>query len=339
MAEPVIEPIGPHQNKLAELVFEIEKASRILGDTGQSEALLKKWKMLIADGTGFVIFDGHESIGLLLYSAEYDLRFSSFLSSSSAEKLPKSATIFACYILEGARDSSASKERLLLQSAISRLRTIESIETIAVQIQPLYDLSLGKVLARQGFLSCRRVRMQRNLTDHIPHESISPAFAITSTALKDIDDLRSVVYHGYFSEIDGYLFPDIEAVCSERPLFKEFLTSTSVDRAASVIARIGGYPCGCVLVLADEDSRLGLIGVVAVIPTMRHRGIGRAMMLHVLRRLKKHNHDRAVLAVTLENRRAYDLYSSLGFKEIGSQKTISVWRRSVSRPRISQTGY
>lgn len=336
MAEPVIEPIGPHRNELIELVHEIEKASRFLGDIEQPEALLKKWKMLIADGTGFVLFDGPDCIGLLLYSAEYDLRFSSFLSPSSAEKLPKSVTIFACHVLERFRDKSASKERLLLQSAISRLRTIKSLETIAVQIQSLYDLSLGKALAHQGFLSCRRVRMQRNLIDRIPRESIPPAFAITPTVLKDIDDLRSVVYHGYFSEIDGYLFPDIEAVCSERPLFKEFLTSTSVDRTASVIARREGYPCGCVLVLSDEDSRLGLIGVVAVIPAMRHRGIGRAMMLHVLRGLKEHDHDRAVLAVTVENRRAYELYSSLDFKEIGSKKTISVWRRSASRPRIKQ---
>jgi ribosomal protein S18 acetylase RimI-like enzyme len=178
--------------------------------------------------------------------------------------------------------------------------------------------------------------MQRDLTDRIPRRDNSSGCTIESPTLEDADDLRSVIHNGYFSEIDGYLFPDIEAVCAQRPLFEEFLTSASVEKSSSVIARRKGHPCGCVLVLSDRDSRLGLIGVVAVIPTMRRRGIARAMMLHVLHWLKRHKYERAALAVTIENKVAYKLYSSLGFKEIGPRKTISVWRQSVSRPRIGQ---
>ena len=334
MAAHAIEPIGPHRNNLGDLIGEMEEASRLHGDIRQSEAIVRKWKSLISDGTGFVLLDGSHCIGLLLYSAEYDLRFSSFLSASSAEKLPKSATIYACHVLERARENSSSSERLLLQSAISRLRMIKSIETMAVQIQSLYGFNPGKTLSGLGFLSCARVRMQRNLNNPIPPERSPSASSIESPALQDSDDLRSVIYHAYFSEIDGYLFPDIEAVCSQHPLFREFLTSTSVERTASVIAKREGYPCGCVLVLSDEDRRLGLIGVVAVIPALRRRGIARAMMLRVMHRLKEHDHDRAALAVTVENRPAHKLYTSLGFTEIGPRKAISVWRRSASRPRI-----
>jgi ribosomal protein S18 acetylase RimI-like enzyme len=338
MAELVIEPIGPHRNNLHELTHEIEKAASLFGDVSQSKALIEKWKASIADSAGFVLLDASDCIGLLLYSAEYDLRFSSFLSPSSAEKLPKSATVFACHVLERARDVSTSNEQLLLQSAISRLRTIKSIETIAVQTTPLYELDLRKTLANMGFLSCRRVRMQCSLIDSIPQESTPEACKIETPVLQEADDLRAVIYHGYFAEIDGYLFPDIDAVCSQRSLFDEFLTSASVDRPASVLAKKDGFPCGCVLVLSNEDSRLGLIGVVAVIPAMRQRGIAQAMMLRVLHRLKEHKRDRAALAVTVENKHAFKLYSSLGFQEIGSRKAISVWRRSVSRPRITRRG-
>jgi ribosomal protein S18 acetylase RimI-like enzyme len=336
MADLAIEPIGAHRDNLGDLTDEIRKASRFYADARQSEAVLRKWKSLIADGSGFVLLDGADCIGLLLYSAEYDLRFSSFLSPSSARKLPKSVTVFACHVLEHARDTLCSNEKLLLQSAISRLRKIKSIETIAVQIQALYSLDLRKSLAHQGFLSCRRVRMQRNLLERIPPETNLDGYTIKPPVLQEADALRTVIYHGYFSEIDGYLFPDIEFVCSQPSLFREFLTSTSVEERVSVMTRRAGHPCGCVLVLSDDDNRVGLIGVVAVIPTMRRRGIARAMMLRVMRWLKEHDHDRAALAVTVENRAAYELYSSLGFKEIGPQKAISVWRRSVSRPRIRQ---
>jgi ribosomal protein S18 acetylase RimI-like enzyme len=336
MVAHAIEPIKPHRNNLGELIDEIERVSRLSADIRQSEATVRKWKTLIADGTGFVLLDGSRCIGMLLYSAEYDLRFSSFLSASSAEKLPKSATIYACHVLERAREDSHSSERVLLQSAIARLRTIKSIETMAVQIQSFYGFHPGKTLSDLGFLSCARVRMECTLLDPIPREHIPPEDSVEAPTLEDADDLRSVIYHAYFSEIDGYLFPDIEAVCSQPSLFSEFLTSTSVERTASVIAKREGHPCGCVLVLSDEDRRLGLIGVVAVVPALRRRGIARAMMLRVMHRLKKHDHDRAALAVTVENQPAHKLYMSLGFKESGPRKAISVWRRSASRPRIKR---
>jgi ribosomal protein S18 acetylase RimI-like enzyme len=59
------------------------------------------------------------------------------------------------------------------------------------------------------------------------------------------------------------------------------------------------------------------------------------MLVHVLRWLKETRHGRAALAVTVENRSALRLYSSLGFVETAPRKAISVWRRSVSRPLMN----
>ncbi len=302
-----------------------------------AEAVLQTWKSLIADGAGFVLLDGADRVGLLLYSAEYELRFSSFLSDSSARKLPQSATISVCHVLARARDGKATSESVLLQTALSRLRLIKSIETIAVQMTPLYELDLEKPLKKMGFLNCERARMERHLAGRIPRPGGPPECEFETPSLLDAKALRSVIHQGYFSEIDGYLFPDIAAVCSDAKLFKEFLGSSSIERSASVTARMHGFPCGCVLALLDEDRRYGLIGVVAVVPHMRRRGIARAMLLHVMHRLKDHHHRTAALAVTLENKPAISLYTSLGFGEARPRTSISVWRRSVSRPVIASS--
>jgi ribosomal protein S18 acetylase RimI-like enzyme len=334
MAGLIVESIVSHRNKLDELAREVAAISRSRSGLRASRALMKQWKARVADGMGFVLLDGSDCVGLLLYSADYELRFSSFLSPESADRLPKSATIVACHVLERARNGSSDSERLLLQSSIARLRTVESIETIAIQSAPLYDLDIKDTLSQMGFLSCRRVDMERPLNTPIPEFDMPPGCTIGPPEMGDLDDLRSVVYNGYFSEIDDYLFPDIAAVCSQPDLFKEFLGSRSIDREASVLARMHGYSCGCILVLAGGERRRGLIGVVATIPTMRRRGVARAMLIHVMRWLVKHRHNCAALAVTVENRPAFKLYSSLGFEEVAPRKSVSVWRRSVSRPLI-----
>ena len=332
MSEHVIEPIGPHQSKLGQLLGEAETTARARLGARASRAFLREWKSTISEGAGFVLLDGSDSIGLILYSTEYELGFSSFLSNPSARKLPQSATISACHVLERARDGATANERLLLRSAVSHLRSIKSIETIAIQVSPLYELDIEETIARMGFMSCERARMERRLADRITRRNAPAGCGIEAPGVEDAEALRSVVYQGYFSEIDGYLFPDIAAVCSDKALFMEFLESNSIDRSASVMATMNGHPCGCVLALNDEDRRLGLIGVVAVVPGMRRRGIARAMFLNVMRRLQEHHHERAVLAVTVENKPAFSLYSSLGFQEVGPRRSISVWRRSVSRP-------
>jgi GNAT superfamily N-acetyltransferase len=335
MSEPIIEPIGEHQSDLGELLEEAETSARTRFGTRVSRAFMKKWNVMVAEGAGSVLLDGSDCVGLILYSTEYELGFSSFLSAPSARRLPRSATVSACHVLERARDGAAANERLLLRSTVSHLRSVKSVETIAVQVSSLYEVDLEETLARMGFMSCERARMERTLTNRIPSRSAPPGCRIDAPAIEDAEALRSVVYHGYFSEIDGYLFPDIAAVCSDNTLFREFLASSSIDRPASVMAKVNDYPCGCVLALNDEDRRLGLIGVVAVVPSMRRRGIARAMFLHVMRWLQENRHERAALAVTVENKPAVLLYSSLGFQEVGPRRSISVWRRSVSRPLMN----
>jgi ribosomal protein S18 acetylase RimI-like enzyme len=331
----LVEPIEQGRHDLKPLLEELGRVTSEKLDVYQAGVLMKRWRALVAKGTGFVLIDGGECAGVLLYSAEYELRFSSFLSDVSAQRLPRNVTIWLCYVAKKARDESGANDTLLLKSAISRLRADATVETIAVQATSLYEADLEGTLSAIGFMSCRRVRMKRRVSGRLPRPGGPPGCKLEKPTRDDAGDLMSVIYSGYFAEIDGYLFPDISAVCSDINLFKEFLSHNAVNLAASVLARTHGFPCGCIIALTGEVRRSALIGIVASSPGIRRRGVGRAMLSYVLRKFQEMHYEQATLAVTVENIPAVSLYKSLDFQEMEQQTRISVWRRSVSRPLMN----
>ncbi|RJP20544.1 MAG: GNAT family N-acetyltransferase [Candidatus Abyssobacteria bacterium SURF_5] len=331
----IVEPIELGRHDLAQILAEIvQEASNQLG-TRQARALAKIWKALIEKGSGFILINDGKCTGIILYTAEYELRFSSFLSESSARKLPQNITICLCCTIRGKTSWKREQETLLLKTAISRLRMEPSVETIAVQCPPLYRADIEGILSAIGFMNCHRIRMQRSLSGRISAGGGPPGSRFEVPTENDADQLGGIIYHGYFSEIDGYLFPDISAVCSDSDLFKEFITNRSIHLPASILARVQGHPSGCVISLAGDAPSSGLIGIVAVVPEMRRRGVGKAMLLRVLRNYQEIGYERASLAVTVENTPAVSLYESIGFQEASRRTNISVWRRSVSRPLMN----
>lgn len=330
-----VESIESGGYDLARVFEEVGKAASNRLGQRRAWVLMRKWRSMVANGTGFAVLDGGTCVGMVLYSSEYELRFSSFLSETSARKLPRNVTIWLSYLSSRARDAAGANDSLSLKTVISRLRTDASVETIAVQAPALYEADLERTLSRIGFMNCRRVRMYRPLSGRIARAAGPPGCRLETPSNEAAEDLMSVIYSGYFSEIDGYLFPDISAVCSDIALFREFLSNSEITLSASVVARVQGYPSGCIVALRGDVPHNGLVGVVAVSPGMRRRGIGRAMLLYVLRKFQEMHYAQASLAVTVENLPALSLYQSLGFEEAGQRTNVSVWRRSVSRPLMN----
>jgi ribosomal protein S18 acetylase RimI-like enzyme len=331
----VVEPIGVQRRELGQLLDELGKTVSDRLGFRQSWRLMRNWKSLIGKGMGFVLLADGACIGIILYTAEYELRFSSFLSQSSAGRLPQNVTICLAFITKRKREPSAAQETFLLKHVVAHLRADAAVETIAVQLPPLYEMDLSRPLSALGFMNCNRVRMQRGLEGRIARATGPPGSKLRTPTRDDAESLMSIIYHGYFSEIDGYLFPDISAVCSDLDMFKEFISNNAINLSASVLANVQGYPSGCIIGLVGEERRNGLVGVVAVVPGMRRRGIGRAMLLYVLRKFQELHYEKASLAVTLENIPAVLLYQSLGFQEVEGRSGISVWRRSISRPLMN----
>lgn len=79
-----------------------------------------------------------------------------------------------------------------------------------------------------------------------------------------------------------------------------------------------GKPLGFVLTRVTGDE--AEIITIATDPAARNRGIGRALMGHVVRQLQGDRVRRLFLEVSEENAAALSLYRALGFRQVGVRK-------------------
>jgi len=103
-----------------------------------------------------------------------------------------------------------------------------------------------------------------------------------------------------------------------REMFEWELTGSDVS-AVYVVRADGSAPVAgycCVWLLFDELH----INQVAVDPALRGRGIGRALMGHVLGDARRRGARRATLEVRASNHAARQLYESLGFVQSGVRR-------------------
>jgi len=121
-----------------------------------------------------------------------------------------------------------------------------------------------------------------------------------------LGSLDARLYWQYFSSPEGCERMWREAIDGK---FGRF------DRDRTLLLFREGQVCGDVMAAARLPSE-GFIGNLAVAP--EHRGgTGTALLLTCLWRYRDAGFDRVSLAVTLDNERAYRLYSRLGFVQNG----------------------
>lgn len=88
----------------------------------------------------------------------------------------------------------------------------------------------------------------------------------------------------------------------------------TIDNDASIVLRKDGQFIG--FVVARIEGGESEIGPIGLLPEYRGRGLGRAMLSHVVRQLRTKEAESAFICASTANRRAADLYSSLGFKKL-----------------------
>lgn len=87
------------------------------------------------------------------------------------------------------------------------------------------------------------------------------------------------------------------------------------DRTAvHVLATYEGQPVGTARLLVSPSH--ARIGRMAVLPDYRRRGIGAAIMQHMLRLAQRRGHRRIILHAQVQ---AVPFYTSLGFKALGEE--------------------
>jgi len=111
-------------------------------------------------------------------------------------------------------------------------------------------------------------------------------------------------------EIEGRAYP----YPWSRGVFKDCLRSGYSCWVADLDKSIRGY--GVLSVAAGESHILN----VCIDPDCQGGGFGRAMMHHLMERAEDFHAEAIYLEVRPSNKSAYQLYTSLGFNEVGHRK-------------------
>jgi len=153
--------------------------------------------------------------------------------------------------------------------------------------------------------------MQRDLQLPFPRHNLSKGVALTS----------------WTPGLAGQFFQAYQAAFRARPGFPGWSANEWITQVLendfkpewSLLARAGDMPLGFVIGNADLTTHPpgGFIWQIGVIPEQRRRGLGSALLVETMRRMRAAGLISAQLTVNINNPGAIQTYAQLGFETIG----------------------
>lgn len=144
--------------------------------------------------------------------------------------------------------------------------------------------------------------------------SLPPGYEIAGWSESWLSDLAALDYAAYQGTLDARLYWQyFSAPEGCERMWREAIGGKfgKFDGERTLLLLHRGRVCGDVMA-SIRNPREAFIGNLAVAP--EHRGgTGTALLLSCLWRYREAGFERVSLAVTLDNRRAYRLYTRLGF--------------------------
>jgi GNAT superfamily N-acetyltransferase len=128
-----------------------------------------------------------------------------------------------------------------------------------------------------------------------------------------LDSHAEVLARCFHGEIDAAVFPSLGSRDGCQGLMTEIARRRAFIPEATWLVVGPDGPCGTVQALRERGV-LGAIQNVGIVPALRGRGLGRALLLQALAGMYQSGLGRAVLEVTAHNEQAIRLYSALGFR-------------------------
>lgn len=174
---------------------------------------------------------------------------------------------------------------------------------------------MNQVLERFGVLCRWRAGMTLDLDALGERPELPPGYEITEWDASRLAEVARLDYLAYRGSLDARLYWQYFSSpqgCEQ--MWREAIAGKfgRFDPERTLLLVYRGRICGDIMA-SVRNPREGFIGNLAVAP--EHRGgTGSALLLSCLWRYRQAGFDRVSLAVTLDNRRAYRLYSRLGFK-------------------------
>jgi ribosomal protein S18 acetylase RimI-like enzyme len=173
---------------------------------------------------------------------------------------------------------------------------------------------VGRLLERFGVLCKWRAGMTLELSRLQERPALPPGYEIVTWDPGRMAEVADVDYRAYTGSLDSRLYWQYFSAPREcEKMWREAISGKfgRFDAQRSLLLLHEGRVCGDVMA-SVRSSRDAFIGNLAVAP--EHRGgTGRALLLTCLWRYREAGFQRVSLAVTLENDRAFRLYSGLGF--------------------------
>ncbi len=183
-------------------------------------------------------------------------------------------------------------------------------ENISIQWVLANDHVLDGWLRGQGFVRCHEaVYMIRDLSIPIPDMTLPDGFTVRSCRGVAEVEARAKAQYGAFDSTAPF----------ERYVerFTRFMQSPvyGPDRDVIAVDPNGDIGAFCIIWL-DAVNRVGLFEPVGTHPDFQRKGLGKAVMLEALRRLKEHGMRQAIVCTGDDNLPAIRLYESVGFQTV-----------------------
>jgi ribosomal protein S18 acetylase RimI-like enzyme len=99
-----------------------------------------------------------------------------------------------------------------------------------------------------------------------------------------------------------------------------------------------GAVAGFVSSWRDDEAAIGFIPNISIASGHRGKGIGRALLEHVLEDFRRHGLTHARIETLVQNEVGYGLYTSLGFREVARQVHFALDLNAPPRETSSPVG-
>ncbi|MBI3241641.1 MAG: GNAT family N-acetyltransferase [Chloroflexi bacterium] len=176
------------------------------------------------------------------------------------------------------------------------------------------DAARRQLLEERGFSLAgpdshlgQMIYFTRSLAEPVARPTLPDGFVVRSTAGEREVEARAAAQYGAFQskwQWDRYV-----------ARFRRFMQSPVYDpeRDVAAVAPEGRFAAFCIFWL-DPVNKVSLFEPVGTHPDFQKRGLGKAVLLEGLRRMKANVMETAIVCAEADNQAAVRLYESVGFR-------------------------
>lgn len=183
---------------------------------------------------------------------------------------------------------------------------------------------VAQLLERFGVIYRWRAAMAVDPRQVTLEPALPPGYRLLPWDAARLAEVAEADYHAYRGSLDARLYWRYFSTREGcKRMWREAMAGRfgRFDTERTLLLERDGMICGALMASMRTPAE-GFIGNLAVAPPHRG-GTGTALLLTCLHRYRKSGVPRVSLAVTLENERAYRLYTRVGFTETGRFPILS----------------